>query len=159
MKKTLLFVLALTAVVPVDGVAQDAMDVAFMNEIYEARTCRDDQRNDRRVCEYNLNDELAFETTVYDDRSVGVYIYRVNMHTREGSPFRATRTGGYWLSLNYGSDGSVSCFRLWKWFNEGSRYDGRGTSVQLSVSTNRLFAGFDGSENCVAVEREFRNGG
>ena len=145
--------------VPVDGVAQDAMDVAFMNEIYESRTCRDDQRNDRRVCEYNLNDELAFETTVYDDRSAGIYIYRVNMHTREGSPFRATRTGGYWLSQGYRSDGSVSCLRLWKWFNEGSQYDGRGTSVQLSVSTNRLFAGRDASENCEAAEREFRNGG
>jgi hypothetical protein len=159
MKKALLFALALIAATPVDGVAQDAMDVALMNEIYEAQTCRDDQRNDRRVCEYNLNDELAFETTVYDDRSVSVYIYRVNMHTREGSPFRSTRTGGYWLSQVYSSDGSVNCLRLWKMFDEGSRYDGRGTSVHLSVSTNRLFAGFDGSENCVAAEREFRNGG
>ena len=144
--------------VPVDGVAQDAMDVAFMNEIYESRTCRDDQRNDSRICEYNLNDELAFQTEVYSDRSSGIDIYRANMHTRERSPFRATRTGGYWLSLSDGSDGSTSCFRLWKWFNEGSQYDGRGLSVFLSVSTNRLFSGFEGSE-CEAAEREFKNGG
>ena len=159
MKKALLFVLALIAVAPVAVEAQSPMEIAFMNEIYESRTCRDDQRNDRRVCEYNLNDELAFETQVYEsDRSTNIDIYRANMHTRERSPFRASRTGGYWLSLSYGSDGSSRCFILWKWFNEGSQYDGRGLSVFLSVSTNRLFSGFEGSE-CEAAEREFRNGG
>jgi hypothetical protein len=159
MKKALLFALALIAVAPVAVEAQSPMEIAFMNEIYESRTCRDDQRNDRRVCEYNLNDELAFETQVYEsDRSTNIDIYRANMHTRERSPFRATMTGGYWLSLADGSDGSPNCFRLWKWFNEGSQYDGRGLSVFLSVSTNRLFSGFEGSE-CEAAEREFRNGG
>jgi len=148
--------------VPVDGVAQSPMDIAFMNEIYEAQTCRDDQRNNRRVCEYNLNDELAFEIHVYDDRSAGVYIYRVNRHTREASPFTGNLSRGdpgYWLSQGYRNDGSVSCLRLWKWFGEGSQYEGRGTSVLLSISTNRLFSGSGGSENCEAAEREFRNGG
>ena len=158
MKKTLLLALAPIAVAPVAVEAQSPMDIAFMNEIYESRTCRDDQRNDSRICEYNLNDELAFQTEVYSDRSSGIDIYRANMHTRERSPFRATRTGGYWLSLSYGSDGSSRCFILWKWFNEGSQYDGRGLSVFLSVSTNRLFSGFGGSE-CEAAEREFKNGG
>ena len=159
MKRTLLFVLALVAVAPVAVEAQSPIQIAFMNEIYESRTCRDDQRNDSRICEYNLNDELAFQTEVYSDRSSGIDIYRANMHTRERSPFRATRTGGYWLSLSYGSDGSPRCFSLSKWFNEGSQYDGRGTAVRLSVSTNRLFAGRDASENCEAAEREFKNGG
>ena len=159
MKKTLLLALAPIAVAPVAVEAQSPMDIAFMNEIYESRTCHDDQLNDKRICEYNLNDELVFQTSVYSDRSALIDIYRANMHTRERSPFRASRTGGYWLSLSYGSDGSSRCFILWKWFNEGSQYDGRGTAVRLSVSTNRLFAGRDASENCEAAEREFKNGG
>jgi len=159
MKRTLLFALALIAVAPVAVEAQSPMEITFMNEIYESRTCRDDQVNNKRVCEYNLNDELAFETQAYEsDRSTLIRIYKANIHTRERSPFRATTTGGYWLSLSYRGDGSPGCFRLWKWFNEGSPYDGRGLSVFLSVSTNRLFSGFEGSE-CEAAEREFRNGG
>ena len=159
MKKNLLLALALIAVASVALEAQSPMDIAFMNEIYESRTCYDDRLNGKRICEYNLNDELAFETQVYEsNRSALIYIYRANMHTRERSPFNATMTGGYWLSQSYGSDGSPNCWRVWKWFNEGSPYDGRGLSVFLSVSTNRLFSGFSGEE-CLAAEREFRNGG
>jgi len=51
---------------------------------------RDDQVNNKRVCEYNLNDELAFETQAYEsDRSTLIRIYKANIHTRERSPFRA----------------------------------------------------------------------
>ena len=76
--------------------------------------------------------------------------------TREGRPFRASNNGGYWLTQGTSSDNSPRCLWIWKWFNEGSPHDGRGTAVKLSMSTETLF--FD-SQECDAVEQAFRNGG
>ena len=112
MKKTLLLALAPIAVAPVAVEAQSPMDITFMNEIYESRTCHDDQLNDKGICEYNLNDELVFQTSVYSDRSALIDIYRANMHTRERSPFNASTTGGYWLSQSVLAGGGHKIFDL-----------------------------------------------